>query len=345
MKSPYKILLVALIYLSVQSMADRAFPWGNESLSTHETDSLGPLHGRNQAPLLNLFYVMPVTSARVIGKDRNDFRVDFDISNIHERHDAGGSVLLYDMEIYRTSLHMTCGILKNLDVHLEIPALALQGGELDGIVQDYHELFGLPNGGREDYDNGLYAYSYKINDETVFDFPSHGLELADANADLKWQLMYEGEGRPAVAARVGIKIPTGRYDRGTGSGEFDFSFGMAASKSWGALHLFSGLDYTVIKVPASLRVVIDEDITHLFLGAEYELMDDALSLVVQLDGQNTPYVETGQIVLDNDVLEIVVGAKWVNARNDRLWQLSLREDLIHHSTVDFTLTFNLGARF
>lgn len=345
MKISYKLLIIILIYFSIQIVAVKAFSGQYADSYARENVNQGPLSGRNQAPLLNLFYVMPITDARTLGMGRYNFRLDFDISNIYERHSDGNSILLYDMEIYRTAFHLTYGIYKDIDIHVEIPMLAFNGGRLDGSIQDYHDFFGFSNGGRENSPDGIYDYSYKVNGQTVFDFPSHGLKLSDSNVDLKWRLINESGRQPAVAARFGIKIPAGRYEEGTGSGEFDYSFGLSLSKSHEELHLFAGMDYTLIKEPPALSILINEDIVHFFLGAEYELINDSLSFICQLDGQNTPFVETGQRALDNEVLEIVIGAKGVSRENNLLWQLSLREDLIHYSTVDFTLTFSMMTTF
>ena len=341
MKISYKFLIVILIFFSIQIVAVKAFSGQHANSFTRDNVNLGPLYGRNQAPLLNLFYLMPITDGGTVGMGKYNFRLDFDISNIYERHSTGNSILLYDMEIYRTAFQMTYGVYKDIDIHVEIPMLAFNGGKLDGPIEDYHEFFGFPNGGRENSPDGIYDYSYKVNGQTLFDFPSHGLKLSDSNVDLKWRLNKETDSQPSLAVRFGIKIPTGHYDDGTGSGEFDYSFGLALSKSHEKLHVFSGIDYTFIREPAALSTLIDEDIIHFFLGVEYELIDDALSFICQLDGQNTPFIETGQRALDNEVLEIVVGAKGANPEKDSLWQLSLREDLIHYSTVDFTLTFSM----
>ncbi|MBE9504056.1 MAG: DUF3187 family protein, partial [Proteobacteria bacterium] len=266
MKISYKLLIIILIYSSIQGLAIKAFSDQYADSYARDNVNLGPLYGRNQAPLLNLYYVMPVTDAGSLGRGRYNFRLDFDISNIYERHSAGNSILLYDMEIYRTAFNLTYGVYKDIDIHVEIPMLAFNGGKLDGPIQDYHDFFGFPNGGRENSPDGIFDYSYKVNGQALFDFPSHGLKLSDSNVDLKWRLIDDSGRQPAVAARMGIKLPTGQYEDGTGSGEFDYSFGLALSKSHEELHLFAGLDYNIIKEPAALSTLIDEDIVHFFLG-------------------------------------------------------------------------------
>ena len=80
-------------------------------------------------------------------------------------------------------------------------------------------------------------------------------------------------------------------------------------------------------------------------GVEFMAMRDKLSLIIQLEGQNTPFAHTAEETFDNEILEIIYGIKGITSKRKLLWQLSMREDLIHDSTVDFTLSFSLGARF
>lgn len=322
-----------------------AYPDAERLATESRSGVLGPLEGRNQAPVLNLLYVLPVTDAYTLGKGRFESRLHLDISNIHRRKWKPDSVLLYDMEIYRVAFHMTYGLLDKTDLHIEIPALAFNGGWLDGFIRNFHDFFGLGNGTRDFTPDNEFAYSYERGGETIFDFPSRPLSLSDVNLDIKWQIFGEKSRRPAIALRAGIKFPTGNYDEATGSGEFDYGLGVSLSRTLDRFHLFAGFDREFISTPEKLRELIDEDIYHFFLGTEFGIIKRKFSFVIQIDGQNTPFVPTGQATLDDEVLEIIFGFKGAHHNEKLLWQISLRENLITDSTVGFTFTVSLGARF
>ena len=309
------------------------------------SESLGPLTGRNQAPLLNLFYVMPVTSTETLGAGRSEFRFDLDISNIFERHINGTSTLIYAMEIYRPSFHFTRGLSDSLDIHFEIPFLSFGDGRIDGLIRDYHDLFGMPDGGRNAGSDYEYGYLLTQNGRTVFDFQAQGLNLSDINLDLKWKVLSDRPGRPALSLRAGVKLPTGELKDGTGSGRPDFSAGVVLAKVLGRFTFFAGGDYTLLNEPSELESIVEDDIIHYFIGTEFRAIEGKLSLVIQFDGQNTPYAATGHKQLDKEVLELVTGVKGLHLDKKLLWQLSIREDMIKKSTVDFTLSFSVGARF
>jgi len=307
--------------------------------------SLGPLSGRNQVPILNLFYIMQATDASSLGEGHREFRFDFDVSNIQERQGGTFSSLIYDMELYRPSFHFSYGILDNVDIHMEIPALGFSGGRLDRITHDFHNIFSLPNGNRAETPNGLFGYSYSRDGETIFDFPSRDLSLSDINLDIKWVVFGDDSWLPSIALRSGIEFPTGNFDYGTGSGGYDYTFGAAFGKSVSRLNFFGGIEMVIIGVPDKLSALINEDVTHYYIGAEFVAIKDHFSLIVQVDGQNTPFAETGKLAIDRDVMEVTSGFKGSHYNNRLIWQLALREDIIHHSTVDYTISLNIGSRF
>ncbi len=302
--------------------------------------SLGPLNGRNQAPVLNLFYLMQPAGTKTLGRGHREIRFDSDISNIQERRGN----LVYDMEIYRQSFHISYGITENADIHMEIPALSFKSGKLDRIVQDYHNFFGLPNGGRETSSNELFDYRYRRDGATLFDFPPRSAALSDINLDIKW-VVNINSWLPSIALRSGIKLPTGDFEKGTGSGGYDYSFGAAFDKSVSRFNFFSGIDIVVIDVPDKLNTMINNDIFHGYLGVEYMAIKDNLSFIVQIDGQNTPFSHAGIVTLDRDISEVTTGFKGSHYNGLLLWQLSLREDIALYSTVDFTISFSVGSRF
>lgn len=336
------IIFTVFFFLNGTSLADaietvEAISWQNHSL--------GPLKGRNQAPLLNLFYTLSPEKAETMGEGRKEFRLDLDVSNISNLENTGDSILIYDMEIYRPSLHYSYGLSDDADLHLEIPFLAFNGGVMDGAIQDFHEFFGMPNGGRERIPDYGFGYSLVLNGNEIFEYSASGLDLSDVDVDVKWQINKQGAVWPSLAIRAGVKFPTGKFDRGKGSGEFDYAFGITISRTIRRFFVFAGYNLSIIKVPHSLNGLIVEDIRQYFAGAEYMAIQDKLSLVVQLEGQNTPYTRTGLKTLDKDILELVAGFRGL-LRNERLiWQLSMREDLEQYSTVDFTLSFSMGARY
>ena len=304
----------------------------------------GLIPRRNQTPLLNLFYLMQTEGPQTLGQNSFAFRIDFELTNTFERNFNNFYAVNYDQEIYRTSFQFTYGILDNLDFHLEIPTIATNGGFLDGFVQDYHNAFGFPNGERETAPNGVYGYAIFQNGAPLYTPSNTDFDLGDVNMDLKWRVVEEGDLLPAVALRAGIKFATGEFQKGSGSGEVDYSFGFVLHKSFYRFNLYAGLDGIIIEDPVALRGFIDEEILHYFGGLEFVLIQDTLSFQLGLDGQTTPFDATGLPQFDNEILEIVPGFRGKHFDDFLNWHVYISEDIIPESTVDFTLGFSLGFK-
>lgn len=310
-----------------------------------EDSGLGPIQSRSVIPIYYLFYAMPAQRAETIGRNKVEFNTHFDLSSDFERATNGPNSVGYDMELYRTSFNLRYGILENVDLHLEIPIIAFGNGFLDGFINSYHSAFGFPDNGRKNFPDDQYAYMVTYNNQVMLAYPSHGLMLSDVNLDLKWMVLKDEAWWPAVSLRAGVKFPTGKFSHGGGSGKFDYAFGFAISKSISRLHTFAGFDVVIIQDPRQLSQFIDSEIYEYFAGLEFALIRHYLSLVVQIEGHNQIFVRTGLAQLDHHVLDIVPGFKGEVIKDHLEWQVALREDLIPHSTVDFTASLGLTAKF
>lgn len=308
---------------------------------TEKTESQGPLEGRNVIPLWNLFYVMPIQTTKTLGQNHFKFFTSFDLVSIDEKNNNPRFQMAHDMEVYRTAFNFTYGLLDNIDVHVELPFLGFGNGILDGFTGWYHEnlLFGA--GSRSGADD-QFSYRASANGQNIYAFTPRQFEISDVNVDVKWQVVKETDVLPSVSVRAGLKLPTGDYAEATGSGEFDYGFGVSAMKSFNRFHVFGGFDFSIIEDPQALRSFIDGEIYHWYLGGEFALVKDYLSYVTQIEFQTTPTVDTGLGQFDRPIFEINPGFKGSFLNRRIQWRASLREDIIPNSTADYTASFSLG---
>src|SRR3546814_17479384 len=91
-----------------------------------------------------------------------------------------------------------------------LPVLCAGGGAFDGLIENWHDWFGLPNGGREQRPRGKYAYRYNDNGIGVLD-DEHGhswigdMRLAAARCD-----------DSGACLRPMLHLPTGGADNRSG---------------------------------------------------------------------------------------------------------------------------------
>src|SRR4030095_1002404 len=164
-----------------------------------------------QNPLTLLFLSPVPESASVLERGHSRFSVAFTLSNLIERSFPRGAKVGVDldMEVYRTGLHFAYGLLPNLEAGLELPFLSFSGGFLDSFIQNYHNAFGFPNGGRSFVPNGRFSYLLTEEGRTLYSPKQSSFGLSDVSVYLKYGFLKEGRRRPALSLRSAFKFPTG----------------------------------------------------------------------------------------------------------------------------------------
>ena len=150
------------------------------------------------------------------------FRFDVASSAITEERPSGERVLM-DGETYRTSVSLDYGLSERLAVGITVPLVAHSGGFLDGFVQDWHDLFGLSNRRREDFEDNALDYSYVENGIDVFALRERDRGLGDVRLTADWNLQGGLDAARSLVLRPGLKLPTGSSDTLRGSGGTDLS--------------------------------------------------------------------------------------------------------------------------
>ena len=65
-----------------------------------------------------------------------------------------------DGETMRFALEARYGLAENWDLQLEIPWLDHSGGHLDSVIDGWHSLWGMSDGGRSDVPRNLLDYRF-----------------------------------------------------------------------------------------------------------------------------------------------------------------------------------------
>src|SRR3989344_3325632 len=118
----------------------------------------GPFPMRTQHPVYLQMVQLTPAKAEVLPTGNFEVRVDSSYSNLYERQTDGVNAINLDMELWYLNWVATYGLLPNLEVGLELPLIHFGTGFLDSFIQNYHNAFGFPNGGRDQVQNGLFTY-------------------------------------------------------------------------------------------------------------------------------------------------------------------------------------------
>jgi hypothetical protein len=150
-------------------------------------------------------------------------------SNAIEEGSSAGERVMLSGETYRTSIALTYGLSERLTAGLEVPLVAHSPGMLDGLIRDWHALFGLSNERREAVEDYALNYSYAAGDELQFALVERGRGLGDLRLSLDWQLQPTRADERSLVLRSSVKLPTGSSAALRGSGSTDLSLQLLAT--------------------------------------------------------------------------------------------------------------------
>lgn len=299
----------------------------------------GPIPTRTQEPIKLTYLGFRPRSARTQAEGKLALSVISQYSNTFENGYSTTESVVIDGEFWRNSAVARYGLSPSNDIEIEIPIMYATSGFLDPLIEYYHQIFGFPNGGRDERAQYTYEVSVFTNGKEAYNLEGNRVGLGDIPVIFTQQLL-EGDGdRPSLAVRFGIEFPTGSEPAGFGNGKFDVGGGVLAQHSFGRWTITGAVDYVYAGNAASFAAAGVEPAPQFDgqIGVEYPWSDDTSLLGgLVLDSPVTRDIQLKEI--DNPILSLDLGVAWDIAARSQLF-LGLTEDLISQSGPD--ISFNL----
>ncbi len=230
--------------------------------------------------------------------------------------------------------------------NVRIRLVSRSGGIADQALWNWHQMFNMPQGGREDAPKNRLVYHLERDGRVIGDLSRPGLALMDL--DVAWIRPF---GTAEAGGRLGaaLQLPTGRQSDFSGSGGTDGLVGAALWRRYGRWRLFGQAERVILGLPkdSPLRTVMDQTsfsrawATVAWQGEGPGLVS-GLGLEVSLGYAGSPY-RTGLSRLDR--------AGWQQHwtfRHTRLprWRLGFSEEAGTFVAPDISafVAYRLGAR-
>ncbi|MDX1482479.1 MAG: DUF3187 family protein, partial [Woeseiaceae bacterium] len=187
------------------------------------------LRDHDNSPLTSTFGLPDATeSGSVLDGGRTAWSAGLQLTSHSVAERAGPEIFIADGETTRLTLEWRRGIADRWEIGLELPYLTHQPGGLDSVIDDWHRVFGFPDGARDDRPRDRLEFAYENDGVTRLDIarPSHG--PGDVRMTGGYRLL--ATARHRLALRLGVKLPTGDEDQLHGSGAADVSLGLAGER-------------------------------------------------------------------------------------------------------------------
>ncbi len=312
----------------------------------------GPIPIRNQMPLYLFYLQMEPDKASIAEQDKLDINAGYTVSNITVSSFTPGTSLYninIDAEVSRLTLDLRYGLFERLEIGMEVPYLSLSRGYLDNFVESFEDAIGARTPrSRERQGSYNYNYSFIYNNQDLINKKHASEGIGDIVLKTKYLIAQEDKYSymPDISLRSALKFPTGRKKDLTGSGEFDYGFGIMADKLFFTrVCAYAGLNAVFIQKPSFFSILdIKKEIFSGMIALEY-LFTNRFSLTTQVTGNTSPYPSSETNVLDNSGLEFGFGVNYRFKEKENIsWRFAFTENILSASSPDvsFHAGFDIG---
>jgi hypothetical protein len=297
-----------------------------------------PLLVRNQHPVVVMYGLPSPLPARLPAAGSTRIAGVVNWSNFADKVTLDDAGFTLDGEVVETRVHVDHGFGERFAVHGEVAYRHLSAGSLDGLIADWHEVFGLPSGSRTRLPENQLLLRYQTGSKTLLYVDEDASGIADIPISIGYQL--RATETDAVATWLSVKAPTGKAEDLTGSGAVDVAWSISAERRFAERwQLFGQANLAWLGDGDFLPEVQESYAWSAVAGLTWNAWR-ALDLTVQLEG-NSSVLDTGFDGLDGQALVVTFGGTY---RTAGAWQfdLGVSEDLDADASPDFVL--NLGVR-
>jgi hypothetical protein len=180
---------------------------------------------RDNGPLTGLFGFPDSREGGRLADTGTDMWGFYVSTSSHAAEDAAGQEsILFDGETRRIGLSYRRALSERLEFGVEVPWVSHESGSLDGFIDRWHSIFGLPDGIRDERPKDQLSFRYEDNGRQ-FSMTSNTQGVGDVRLLAGLRLTQSVQSSSAL--RFSVKLPTGDSDRLLGSGGTDASLGIA----------------------------------------------------------------------------------------------------------------------
>jgi hypothetical protein len=306
----------------------------------------GPLAVKTNGPIAaTLLQFRPREAATTpVGGVRLGVTTEY--SSMFEDGTDGSSTVVFDGELLRLGVAVRTGLSATTDVEFELPLAYATSGFLDQFIETWHDVLGLPNGGREKREQGLYDMRVRVDGQQVYELEGNELAFGDVPIVITHGLVQEAESGFALALRGGIELPTGSESSGVGNGGLDWGGGVIFEKSHQRFTFTAGAYFVDPANPDSFAdagLSMDEQF-YLHGGVECR-WNELVSLIGGVRASTATTQDVTIEEVDGEVVDVDLGVALGEQDCAHRFSFGITDDVVAQSGPDFSLFFSWSYQF
>jgi len=301
-----------------------------------------PLYVKNLGPVAGLLGFPSQRDAATQDSHSLGVALHTAVANTYVNDANSHEYLNLDGETLRVALDLRYGLAPDWDLQLEVPWLEQSGGHLDRLIDNWHDLWGMSDGGRSQVPRNLLDYRYASTSAAGFLLEDDSSGLGDISLALNYAFYRDADAVAAIA--LGYKFASGDDDKFLGSGGDDvYALVRFSGRHLSDLPLrwHGHLGYLRAGDSKLLEGMQEQDLWFAGLGLEW-LLTEHFSLLAQVDS-NAPPTDSDITALGDTAATFTAGGRW---RFTPQWSvdLSLVEDIGVETAADVAFQATLRYR-
>jgi hypothetical protein len=318
-----------------------AVGWLAPAASAQPPARRGPLDVREEWLLAQQRLTLPAVSPDPLARGATDLRVAVDWgSDFGLRGQTGDLAYLVDGEHRTLSVDARRGVTERLTLGVRVPLHWRGPGVLDGVIDWWHRLSGLPDNDRFLYPTGRFRVEGKDRDGRPLSYTGRpGAGLGNLEASALWALRPDPDGTAvSLVARADLPTGSGPYASAGAHGALQ---AVAAVPIARGVDLYSGLGVTLATQDERDGILYGKRRAHGFLVLEWRA-GRRLSLLAEANGSSR--LVTNVTAYRPFQLHLRIGGKLDLGPRTRL-EAGFVEGLSIQNTTDFGVQAALRVVF
>lgn len=301
-----------------------------------------PLYVKNLSPVIGLFGLPSQRDAFTVDRGTLAVALHSSVASHYVLDSKADEFLNLDGEILRFALELRYGLADNWDVQLEVPWLEHSGGDLDSLIDDWHDFWGMSDGGRSNVPNDLMDYRYATSEGEGFSLQDDTSGLGDVSLSVSYAFYRDEDA--AASLVLGYKFGTGDDDDFLGSGADDVFIALrfsGAQMSDLPLRWHGQAGYLRAGKSDLLDDFQERNLWFAGLAMDW-IIAERWSLIAQVDMNAAP-LDSDLTATGKEAYLGTLGARWRFARH---WSVdvSVVEDIRVETAPDVTFQASLRYR-
>jgi len=300
-----------------------------------------PILTRNQNPLLALYGLPSPLPARLPPTGGGRVAGVINWGNTEKEEFSADGRYTLDAETFEVRLHFNHAFAERFALHAELPWRKVNEGSLDGFIDDWHGLFGLPEGSRPRLPEDQLLIEFEQAGTTLLSIDESSSGIGDIPLGLGYQL-YATDGG-ALSTWLTVKAPTGSADDLTGSGAVDVAATLAGQKQLNEHWQLFGHASVAWLGEGDLLPELQESFAWTLMGGLTWNAWRALDLTVQVEANSRLY-DGLDPELDGDAIVLTFGGSWRTTGGWR-YDVGVSEDVQTGASPDIVFIFAVARDY